>query len=45
MGFHNSFNKYCEWCETNEERLNWGEWWETIELPRQQELINKQEIK
>lgn len=29
-GFHNSFNAYCEWCETSTIKMSWGEWWENL---------------
>jgi len=33
-GFHNSFEAYCEWCDKQdvlENRLSWGEWWDSLE--------------
>ena len=42
-GFHNSFDKYCAWCDDQvqkgEPTKNWGDWWDEIEKPRQIEEI------
>lgn len=33
-GFHNSFSKYCAWCDEQVEKglktMNWGKWWDEI---------------
>lgn len=33
-GFQNSFDEYCDWCESQTElglkTVNWGTWWDTI---------------
>lgn len=30
-GFHNSFERYCKWCEEQTElKMSWGEWWDKI---------------
>ncbi len=31
-GFQGSFNAYCEWAESSEERMSWGDWWELLEV-------------
>ncbi len=30
-GFQDSFHVYCEWCEKSEEKMSWGEWWDSLE--------------
>ncbi len=33
-GFHNSFDEYCAWCDSQFEKgfptVNWGLWWDEI---------------
>jgi hypothetical protein len=34
MGFQNSFDEYCKWCDAQCEKgfptVSWGLWWEVI---------------
>jgi len=34
MGFHNTFDEYCAWCDAQCEKglptVSWGLWWEVI---------------
>lgn len=45
-GFHNSFDRYCNWC--NEQAalglptMNWGKWWEEIANKEPNEDYNEE---
>ena len=42
-GFHNSFDRYCEWCDEQVEAglptMNWGRWWDEV-AEREEEIGN-----
>ena len=47
-GFHNSFARYCEWCDRQIElglnTVNWGTWWDEIAEKDNNEQTNASNV-